>query len=589
MHKDFYRFKTEPFTTHPNPGIIYISNTHKEAWYYLLFGIDTKEPFLVLTGEYGMGKTLLCLRLVQVLKKKENFFVEYIPTPNEGYEGILRRIAYTLGLSMLPEDPGILQDMIYDYFRADNDRSSFYIVIDDAQETDITTLSKLKHLSGFNHNGFFPFIMIFVAHPSFLQALKTPALSSLNQRIKRRYHLARFNLEDTKNYIFFRMLKSGVSGVPVFPEETLQKIFLYSAGVPRLINNICDTCLLIGASKKSTLITPEIADEARNLVEGCLTETEPVPGSAFKEEAKGHVTIAEDAATSEATEQNYVLPALKNTMRDRNEIHNPVVSGFWKKLRNITILIVLVLLLMLLGIALYQLFFYGNISISHFPKDSLQTNRLLKDNLPPENKPQTFTIPKEMTGKDLQPRKPGEDIPALRDESDDKPAKKTASIATSRADSGPSFFSNGFHPFSLKTSSYQRPERAVQELSEIRQTGLTPYLVKTNLGDMGVWWRIYIGFYATEEEAGKIKSTYNLANASVQKTDYSCLLGEFSNETELIDDFERLKQAGYFPYVIQKRKDNFRLYLGAYEKKSEADILSIELMRNGFNNEIVRR
>ena len=70
MFKDFYHLKSEPFSTHPNPGIIFISNTHKEAWFYLLFGIDTQEPFLVLTGEYGMGKTLLCLRLIQVLKKK---------------------------------------------------------------------------------------------------------------------------------------------------------------------------------------------------------------------------------------------------------------------------------------------------------------------------------------------------------------------------------------------------------------------------------------------------------------------------------------------------------------------------------------
>ncbi|MBA4395881.1 MAG: general secretion pathway protein GspA, partial [Syntrophus sp. (in: bacteria)] len=64
MYKDYYHLKAEPFSTHPNTGTFFISETHKQAWYYLLFGIDTQEPFLVLTGDYGMGKTLLCLRLI---------------------------------------------------------------------------------------------------------------------------------------------------------------------------------------------------------------------------------------------------------------------------------------------------------------------------------------------------------------------------------------------------------------------------------------------------------------------------------------------------------------------------------------------
>jgi len=125
MYKDYYRLQSEPFSTHPNTGTFFISNTHKEAWYYLLFGIDTQEPFVVLTGEYGMGKTLLCLRLIKVLKEKGMPRVEYIPTSNEGYGGILRRMASSLGISPIPEDEEILQDMIYERFRSDTENSRF--------------------------------------------------------------------------------------------------------------------------------------------------------------------------------------------------------------------------------------------------------------------------------------------------------------------------------------------------------------------------------------------------------------------------------------------------------------------------------
>lgn len=129
----------------------------------------------------------------------------------------------------------------------------------------------------------------------------------------------------------------------------------------------------------------------------------------------------------------------------------------------------------------------------------------------------------------------------------------------------------------------------MREIPEIRQMGLIPYLVKADLGDMGTLWRIYIGFYVTEEEAKKIKTTYKLANATVQKTEYACQVGEFSNVTDGMSMFERLKQAGYFPYAIQKGRNLFRLYLGAYENRSEAEALQQELQKKGFKSQVLKR
>ena len=146
-----------------------------------------------------------------------------------------------------------------------------------------------------------------------------------------------------------------------------------------------------------------------------------------------------------------------------------------------------------------------------------------------------------------------------------------------------------FHPFSLRSSSYQQQERAFEEMSEIKQLGLTPYLVKADVGDIGTLWRIYIGFYSTEEEAKKIKTIHKLANASIQKTEYSCQVGEFSNETDILNMFGRLKQAGYFPYAIQKDRNRFRLYVGAYEKKAEAEALVQDLQKKGFSSQAVKR
>lgn len=631
MYKDYYHLQTDPFSTHPNTDTFFISETHREAWYYLLFGIDTQEPFLLLTGEYGMGKTLLCLRLIKALKEKGIPRVEYIPTCNEGYGGILRRMAASLGISTTPEDEEILQDMIYDRFRADTENSRFYLIIDDAHELDPTILTKLKYLSTFNHDEFFPVIMIFVGHPSFLQGLRTPALSSLNQRIKRRCHLARFSFDDTKNYIYFRLLKSGASGIPAFPEETIQKIFEYSGGVPRLINNISDTCLLIGASKKLISIPPEIVDYAKNLIDGSLpeTKTEAIPDEGPSGNTRHPILFSEDLPETNAVGSSPIFlsqdaapravktppvtfsddfpagnsvriqrkPIFSTTDEDEEYIEETSprkVSIHGKRtLRKVLTLAVLVILLILAFSWLYDFFTHDNKIISFLtpkpPQGSLQSENT-SNVLEPQPERNTTGAPilrEEMTGK--SPSEPFDStsrIGAMPSSSDTAQGNMVIPKENVSAEKHEMF---PFHPFSLRSSSYQKHERAFSEISEMRKMGLTPYLVKVDLGDLGTLWRIYIGFYSTEEEARKIKNTYKLVNATVQKTEYACQVGEFTNETDGMSMFERFKQSGYFPYAIQKGRNLFRMYLGAYEKRTEAEALQHELQTKGVKSQVVKR
>ena len=624
MYKDYYHLQSEPFSTHPNTNTFFISDTHKDAWYYLLFGIDTHEPFLVLTGEYGMGKTLLCLRLMKVLKEKGTPWVEYIPTTNEGFGGILRRMASNMGITPIPEDEEILQEMIYDRFRADIKHRRFYLVIDDAHELDKTILTKLKFLSTFSHNEFFPIIMVFVGHPSFLQDMRSPALSSLNQRIKRRYHLAAFSFEDTKNYIYFRLLKAGATGIPAFPDETIQKIFQYSGGIPRLINNICDTCMLIGASNHLATITPATVDNAENLVHGTLSEAEleiinsgdPPPeleepavdcseeiiNADLNEQGSEHSTSANadeyekavpPSPTTFANVDEYEKavppspPTFANVDEYEKAVPPPQGAVLIKKrtLINILWMSAAAILLILFGALLAKFFINYDKGLNISSPGSLT--------LSPK-----FPVQTNVTGSE---------IPALREEIANKsaPEKTSSSLPTDTNASWPverepsaapkadfpveNSEPTAFFPFSLRSSSYQREELAFKELAEIRKIGLTPYLVKVDLGDMGSLWRIYIGFYANEEEAVKIKTNYKLANAVVQKTEFACLVGDYSNDSEILGVFDKLKKSGYFPYAIQKGRNHFQLYLGAYEGKTEAESLQERLQRNGIKTQVVKR
>ncbi len=617
MYKDFYQLKSNPFGTHPDPDIIFISKTHKEAWHYLLFSMDNQEPYLVLTGEYGMGKTLLCLRLIKVLNKKAKPPVEYIATPNEGYGGILRRIASSVGIFDIPADISFLQNAIYDYFRAHVENPRFYLIIDDAQELDPETLIRLKQFSTFNHNGFFPVSVIFVAHPSFLEVLKAPALGSLSQRIKRRYHLSRFSLEDTKNYINFRLVKSGSTGIPAFSEEALQKIFISSSGIPRLINNICDTCLLTGASNELTTIPLPVVEQAVAMVEGSLAETvagiDPLAGT--MEEIKEVVSITETVQTGKGVAQG-APQVLVDKEEWQSENKREKTPGFAKKIGRVALLTAAVLLLMSAGAVISQLFLKEGWLPAFFSHGTAQEKLAVAPKSPEPPQVDTQPVQPDLENAYSQPEGSCREASPLQIEAGPKmPAElltsseRTEELITDLlspfskdipGDDGLYLQKNEllppentdpdlFYPYSLRSSSYQQPNRALQEFAEIKKMGLTPYLVRIDLGDQGIWWRLYIGFFSTDEEAKRLKTLYKLSNVTIEKTEYACQLGEFSTETEVVKMFERLRQSLYFPYVIQKGNDRFCLYIGAYERRTEAEFEHRNLLKNGFTNEIVKR
>ena len=91
-YRDFYRMQAEAFASLPVLNLFYSSRTHQDGWRYMLRGIAAREPFLFVAGDYGMGKTLLGMMLVRLLKKKCLPLVQ-ITDPLCGFSGILRQIS----------------------------------------------------------------------------------------------------------------------------------------------------------------------------------------------------------------------------------------------------------------------------------------------------------------------------------------------------------------------------------------------------------------------------------------------------------------------------------------------------------------
>ena len=268
MYKEFYLMQKEPFDSHPSPELFYKSDAHQTGWQYLVNGIRTHEPILLVEGDYGAGKTLLYLKLVRLFRKNSKLSSVFVSTPTYNFVMVLEKIVEKLlGISAQEigsTDESRLQQLIYDYFENQTKGQSefVYVVIDDVQEFSYAFVNKLRLFVSYNVAGRFPIRLIMFSHHSFLKMLEYKKLVAFGQRIKRIYHLRSLNFEETREYIYFRLIYSGASGTPVFDDEAIQMIRGMSKGNPRLINNICDNCLLAASREKCNLIDPVLVKRA---------------------------------------------------------------------------------------------------------------------------------------------------------------------------------------------------------------------------------------------------------------------------------------------------------------------------------------
>lgn len=262
MYENYYHMKSKAFPGQPNPAVFYESDVHQGAMRFLLSGVREEEPFLLLMGQYGMGKTLLGFRLAEHLQA-EGYLVINVPTPVISYAKLLEQMLIKFEWTPRQQDEESLQNQLLHYLNIKGmGEHRIIVILDEIQDYDISTLVKIRMLSNYNIEGEYPFQFILFGHPTFLKILANQQLAALDQRIRRRYELDPFNFTDTREYIYFRLINSGAAGTPYFPDNAIRMIHDNSRGIPRVINNMCDACLLIGATQGLDVIDEDVVREA---------------------------------------------------------------------------------------------------------------------------------------------------------------------------------------------------------------------------------------------------------------------------------------------------------------------------------------
>ncbi len=261
MYLAFYGLNEKPFATTPDPRFLYLSPGHREALAHLVYGVQESMGFLVLTGEVGTGKTMLLHALRQRLEGKAP--VAFIVNSRLSFADILGCTLEDFGV-VTAEEAWVPRVFALRRFLVERGRAgqNVVVILDEAHHLDPGTLEHIRLLSTFESPTQRLLQIVLVGQPELKLTLDLPELHQLKQRIALRAVLPALSPQDTREYIRRRLSIAGARDLGLFTDRAIRRIAAYTRGIPRMVNTVCDHCLLVGYADQTRSLDVDIVKQA---------------------------------------------------------------------------------------------------------------------------------------------------------------------------------------------------------------------------------------------------------------------------------------------------------------------------------------
>jgi general secretion pathway protein A len=261
MHEQFFSFmglREDPFHVSPDPRFYYSTPAHESALVELLSGIETRQGFLVLTGEAGTGKTTLLNHILDWLHRRGRS-TAYIFHAHLEPIGLLRFILRDFGIPCESRSKSDLVSALHTWLLERHAALDLpVLILDEAHALPIQSLDELRLLLNLETPRGKLLQIILSGQPELDEKLRLPALRQLRQRIMFHSRLPLLTQEETAAYISSRLGAAGCSDSSLFPDEVVQDIFAASGGIPRVVNLLCEHALISSFAEQQRVVSPEI-------------------------------------------------------------------------------------------------------------------------------------------------------------------------------------------------------------------------------------------------------------------------------------------------------------------------------------------
>ncbi len=253
MYTQYYGFSERPFSLLPDPDYLFFSSQHHAALAMLETAVINGSGFFMLSGEIGAGKTTLLRELLNRLD--DNITVGLVSNTHASFGNLMQWILSAYGMVPVSNDRVEQHQQFVDFLIGEYAKKKHtLLIIDEAQQLTPEAMDELRLLSNINSDKDFLLQIVIAGQHELRDKLRTPELRQFAQRISIDYHLEYLDLPNTHKYIKHRLQHAG--GDPdLFDESACDAVFENTGGVPRLINRLCDFCLVYGYAEEMKTIS----------------------------------------------------------------------------------------------------------------------------------------------------------------------------------------------------------------------------------------------------------------------------------------------------------------------------------------------
>src|SRR5215469_13004251 len=261
MYKAFFGLSSTPFNLSPDPSFLYRSPHHEEALASLIYGVQSRKGFIVLTGEVGTGKTTMLECLRDHLTAHNTPFA-FLFNSRLTVDQFFEMVAYDFNLdcqrNSKTEVLFALNNML---LQRANMNQTTVLIVDEAQNLEWEVLEEIRLLGNLENRRGKMLQIILSGQPELDSKLEQGEYRQLKQRIALRCHLRPFSASETAEYIASRLRRAGMPEQTVFPADALFEIHRRTQGIPRLINSVCDNLMLTCFAMESKVANVDMLDE----------------------------------------------------------------------------------------------------------------------------------------------------------------------------------------------------------------------------------------------------------------------------------------------------------------------------------------
>lgn len=252
MTEDLYGLRGRPFGTDIDAEFYFEGRAQDRALSRLAYDLAQGDPFAVILGEAGIGKSMLAAHLVATIEPDRVVLAKIRPHALQR-GGVAHALVQALGVGADQGDAARALESVLDEAARTGRRA--LAVIDDAQDIPESMYDELAALAGFKLGGRALLHTVLLGRPELKKrmARRSPSCP-LRVGIDAAQVLGPLEPDDVRRYAEYRLTRVGWQGNPAFEPSLFADVFTASGGRPAQVNRICERLMLLAAVEQHAIV-----------------------------------------------------------------------------------------------------------------------------------------------------------------------------------------------------------------------------------------------------------------------------------------------------------------------------------------------